>query len=85
MNSKEASGKACEIWLALRLLKDIATFQILQTWIGYNAVHYHNLNVLPHLLLYILSGICLVLGYLQWVTTCLLSIFLKKDINKHFF
>ena len=37
INSKEASGKVCEIWIKLRLYKDIATFQILQTWIGYAA------------------------------------------------
>ena len=40
MNSKEVSGKACEIWLKLRLHKDMATFQILQTLIGHNATRY---------------------------------------------
>ena len=32
INSKEASEKACEIWLKLRLHKDMATFQTMQTW-----------------------------------------------------
>ena len=50
---REASGKACEIGLKLRLLKDMGTFQTLQTWIGHNATRYHNLNALPHALLYI--------------------------------
>ena len=35
MNFKEASAKACEIWVKLRLYKDMATFQTLQTWIGH--------------------------------------------------
>ena len=39
-NSKEASVKACEIWLKLGLLKDMATFQTLQTLIGHNATCY---------------------------------------------
>ena len=30
INSKEARGKACEIWLKLRSHKDMATFQTLQ-------------------------------------------------------
>ena len=29
---KEASGEACQIWHKLRLMKDMATFQTLQTW-----------------------------------------------------
>ena len=51
----EANGKACEIWLKWELMKDIAYFQTLQTWIGYNATHYHNLDALPHVLRYIFS------------------------------
>ena len=69
INSKEVSRKACEIWLELRLHKDKATFQTLETWIGYNVMRYHNLNTLPHALPhtlpYIFSEIFLVLGYLQ--------------------
>ena len=33
MNSKEASRKACEMWLKLRLHGN--NFQTLQTWIGH--------------------------------------------------
>ena len=44
ISSKEAGGKAREIWLKLRLHKDIATFQTLQTWIDHNATRCHNLN-----------------------------------------
>ena len=68
INFKEVSEKACEIWLKLRLYKDMATFQTLQAWIGHNATRYHNLNVLPYTLSQALpcsfSEICLVLGYL---------------------
>ena len=89
INSKEVSGKTCEIWLKLRLHKDMATFQTLKTWIGQNATCYHNLNALPHVLPYIFSEIFLVLGYLQRVTTCyryffkkiLIYIFYKFDSN----
>ena len=73
INSKEAWGRACEIWLKLRLLKNMATFQTLRTWIGHNATRYQNLNALPHplphALPYIFSEICLVLRCLQWATT----------------
>ena len=52
---------ACEIWVKLRLHKDIATFQTLQTWICHNATRYHNLKALPvvlmHALPYIFSEI----------------------------
>ena len=79
INSKEVSGKACEIWLKSRLHKDVAT---LQTWIGHNVTHYHNWNALAHAvpqtLPYIFSEICLVLGYLQSVTTC----YRYKNIQK---
>ena len=68
INSKEAGGKACEIWLKLRLHKDMANFQTLQTWIGHNATRYHNLNGLSQVSPYIFSEICLILGYLQCVT-----------------
>ena len=68
INSKEARGKSCEIWLKLKLLNNMSTFQTLQRWIGHNATCYRNLNTLSHALShalrYILSEICLVLGYL---------------------
>ena len=45
-------------------------YQALQTWIHLNIAHYHNLNALPHALphalLYIFSGICMVSGYEIW-------------------
>ena len=50
MNFKEASGEACGIWLKLRLHKDMATFQTLQTLIGHVAmfekfaISFSNLN-----------------------------------------
>ena len=48
-------------------------YQTLQTWVGLNATRYHSLNALPHAFphtsLYTFSEICLVLGYLQRVTT----------------
>ena len=73
INSKEARGKNCEMQLKLRLLKDMANFQTLQTWIGHNLTYYHNLNVLPHklprALFYNFSNICVVLRYLKRVTT----------------
>ena len=48
------------------------------------AMRYRNLNALPHVLPYILSVICLVLGYLRRVTTrC--SQFFKRNIKMHFF
>ena len=50
MNFKEASGEACGIWLKLRLHKDMATFQTLETLIGHVAmfekfaISFSNLN-----------------------------------------
>ena len=38
INSREASEKACEICLKLKLHKDIAAFQTLQTWIAHVAM-----------------------------------------------
>ena len=88
INSKEASGKACEIWLKYRLLKDMTTFQTLQTWIGHNVTRYGNLNTLPHrlpnALSYIFFEICLVLGYFKEVTTRY-GQFFKLKINIYFF
>ena len=60
INSREASEKACEICLKLKLHKDIAAFQTLQTWIAHVAMFekltYPSvnaisvvLNVLPHI------------------------------------
>ena len=46
MNSKEASGKACGMWL-----KRVTThYQTLQTWANLNVTRYHSLNALPHAL-----------------------------------
>ena len=48
-------------------------YQTLETFMGYNATHYLNLNALPNMLPHALpqdfSEICLVLGNLQRVTT----------------
>ena len=55
LNSKEAGGKACKIWLKLRLHNGMETFQTLQTWIGYNATRNHKLNGLPHTRYHIFS------------------------------
>ena len=85
ISSKEVSGKACKIWLQLRLHKDMATFQTLLIWIGHNATCYHNLNVLPHTSLYIFSEICLVLSYLQRVTIIFLKILIYIYIYKFFY
>ena len=85
ISSKEVSGKACKIWLQLRLHKDMATFQTLLIWIGHNATCYHNLNVLPHTLLYIFSDICLVLSYLQRVTTRYRHFFENVNVYINFF
>ena len=105
MDSKEANGKACEIWQKLGLhgnfsnsanmdrlfchvwkvaisfsnlsfchFEHVTTHcQTLQTWIDLNVTRYHSLNAslhaLPHAWPYSSSEICLVLGYLQRVTT----------------
>ena len=57
-------------------------YHTLQTWISLNLTRYHSLNALPHALphasLYIFSEICLVLGYLQRVTTRYRHFFFKK-------
>ena len=48
-------------------------YQTLQTWIGHNAMRYHNFNALPqalpHALLYILSQFGMVWCYLKRITT----------------
>ena len=48
-------------------------YQTLQTLLGLNVTRYHKLNALPqalpHVVPYIFFEICLVLGYLQRVTT----------------
>ena len=51
------------------LLKDMANFQTLQTWLGHNVTCYHNMNMLLHALLYIFCEICMILSYLLQVTT----------------
>ena len=81
INSREASRKACEICMKLRLHKDMATFQTLHTFIGHNAMPYHNSNALPHVLPYIFSEICLVCFGLLATRYQMLPSFLKKDIN----
>ena len=43
ISSKEANDKACEIWLKLRLHKDMATFQTLET--NMNRPSWHNWKV----------------------------------------
>ena len=70
----------CSVWLKLRLLNNMTTFQTLQTWIGHNAMPSSNLNELPHALSYIFSEICLLLGYLQRVTTRFHHFFKKSFI-----
>ena len=57
---------------------------LISTRVGYDATRYHNFNALPHVLPYIFSDICLILGYLQWVTTRYRQ-FILKNINIHFF
>ena len=102
----------CSIGLKLGLLKDIETFQTLQTlqiqhvtitwmryhthyhtryrkfflsltWITYNATHYHNFNMLPHVLLYIFSQFIMVWRLFATGYHASPSIFLK-NINIHF-
>ena len=50
----------------------MATFQTLQTWIGYNATCCNKLktlpHALPHALTYIFSEVYVVLGYVQRIT-----------------
>ena len=57
------------------------TFSLSLTWVGHNAMHYHNFNVLPHAIPYIFTQFSMVLGlfatrYRQ---------FFKRNINIHFF
>ena len=76
----------CRVWkvvisfsnLVFSDIKRITThYQTQETWIGLNITCYHSLNALPHALPYILYQLCLVLGYLQLVTTCYHRFFLK--------
>ena len=71
--SKEASGKAGEIYLKFRLLKDMVLFKLWKQGSAIIQRIISNLNALPHalthLLRYILSDICMVLDYLTGVTT----------------
>ena len=66
----------------------ITHYQTLKIWIGLNGTYYHNLNALPHALPhalpYVFSEICLVLDYLQLVTTCYHHFFFL-NINIYFF
>ena len=65
----------------------MTNFQTPQTWLGHNTTRYHDLNVLPHALPhtlpYFCSEICLILGYLQRVTTRYRKFF-KKNIYTFF-
>ena len=62
----------------------MTNFQTPQIWLGHNATRYHDLNALPHALLhaltYIFPEICLILGYLQRVTTRYRQLFNKNSI-----
>ena len=51
---------------------------IKQSWTWHNATHYHNLNALSQALLYILSEIYMVLGYVPRVTMCYGQFVLKS-------
>ena len=62
----------------------MTNFQTPQTWLGHNATRYHDLNALPYALPYIFSEICLILGYLQRITTRYHQ-FLKKIVYIYFF
>ena len=58
-------------------------YKTLQTWIGHNAMHYHNFNVLPHTIPYIVTQFSMVLGlfamrYRQIYKKIYIKIFLKK-------
>ena len=41
--------------IAIMFERVITHYQTLRTWINHNAMRYHNLNVLPHVLPYISS------------------------------
>ena len=58
----------------------MTNFQTPQTWLGHNAMRYHDLDTLPYALPYIFFEICLILGYLQHVTTRYRQFFLKDSI-----
>ena len=75
--------------MKLRLLKDKATFQTLQTWRDHNATRHHNFNVLLQTLPYNFSQLTMLWSYLQYVITryrqiykkYILIDFLKNDGN----
>ena len=52
-------------------------FFLILTWIGRNAMRYHNFKMLLHSLQYILSQFSMVWGYLQRVTTRYYQIYKK--------
>ena len=54
-----------------------STFFLSLTLIDHSAMHYHNFNLLPHMLPYIFSRFNLVWGYLQGVKGVTIK-FLKK-------
>ena len=75
--------------MKLRLLKDKATFETLQKWIGHNATYHHNFNMFLHTLPHIFSQFTMVWGYLQCFImryrqiykNHILIVFLKNDGN----
>ena len=57
--------------------------QTLQTWVGHNAMRYHNFNVLPHPIPYIFTQFSMVLGlfatrYRQIYKKMYVNIFVKE-------
>ena len=83
---------SCHVWkvtisfscLSFSHIERVTThYQTLQTWIGLNETIYYSLNALPHEWRYFFTEICLVLGYLQHVTTCY-HYFFFKNINIFF-
>ena len=52
-------------------------YQTLQTWIGYNATHYHNLTHYHMRYHTFFSQFCMVCSYLQRVAECYCQIYRK--------
>ena len=62
----------------MRCLKHYRTFSLSLTWVGYNAMHYHNFNVLPNAIPYNFTQFSMVLRLFAKRYHALPSIFLKK-------
>ena len=62
----------------------MATFQTLHTWIGHDAMQYHDFIMLPHALPYTFSQFSMVWGILQRFTMRYTK-FIKQNINSYFF